>query len=240
MTRQVRIYKKQRQLDGRLREQLILDYSPVVSLVAKRILAKLPPGIELDDLISAGHIGLMDAISRYDPTMNNTLKTYAEHRIRGAILDELRATDWVPRSIRDKAKQFDDTIRNLQKELGRSPEASEIAARMSLPLRDWHRIRALLNPAIGPMEPQRISEIRVNAEPGNPEDAITRAGDRALLVRAIEKLSDRQRQVLALYYYEGLNLKEIGGLLGVTESRVSQIHGAALRGLRRILDGKSD
>src|SRR6187402_2538534 len=117
-------------VDGKLRDQLIMDYAPLIRFVAQRIAARLPSNIDIDDLISAGVIGLMDAIEKYDPSRDNKFKTYAEFRIRGAILDELRSQDWVPRSVRDKSKLLDKTMVQLESELGRAATDEEVAARL--------------------------------------------------------------------------------------------------------------
>src|SRR6478672_6812031 len=125
-------------VDGKLRDQLIMDYAPLIRFVAQRIAARLPSNIDIDDLISAGVIGLMDAIEKYDPTRDNKFKTYAEFRIRGAILDELRAQDWVPRSVRDKAKMLDRALIELETQLGRNASEEEIAGKLGMPLDDYH------------------------------------------------------------------------------------------------------
>src|SRR5436190_15246774 len=133
----VKRYKQDTQgVDGKLRDQLIMDYAPLIRFVAQRIAARLPSNIEIDDLISAGVIGLMDAIEKYDPSRDNKFKTYAEFRIRGAILDELRSQDWVPRSVRDKAKLLDRTMIKLEAELGRVAEDEEIAAALSMDMEE--------------------------------------------------------------------------------------------------------
>ena len=133
----VKRYKQDTQgVDGKLRDQLIMDYAPLIRFVAQRIAARLPSNIDLDDLISAGVIGLMDAIEKYDPSRDNKFKTYAEFRIRGAILDELRSQDWVPRSVRDKAKKVERTFARLEQELGRSATDVEVSEALDMPLQE--------------------------------------------------------------------------------------------------------
>ena len=134
----VKRYKQDTQgIDGKMRDQLIMDYSPLIRFVAQRIAARLPANIDIDDLSSAGVIGLMDAIEKYDPSRDNKFKTYAEFRIRGAILDELRAQDWVPRSVRDKAKMIERANTSLEQNLGRPPSHEEIAKELDMPLGDY-------------------------------------------------------------------------------------------------------
>lgn len=239
----VKRYKQDTQgVDGKLRDQLIMDYAPLIRFVAQRIASRLPSNIDIDDLISAGVIGLMDAIEKYDPSRDNKFKTYAEFRIRGAILDELRSQDWVPRSVRDKAKKIERTYAELEQRLGRTVSDSEICEAMGINLEDYYemiaKVKAVtllsIDELSGPNQQDRKSllECLENVGSKNPFTQLKSKGVRELLVRNIDDLPEKQKLVLSLYYYEDLNLKEIGRILEVTESRVSQLHTQAVEKLR--------
>lgn len=229
-------------VDGRLRDQLIMDYAPLIRFVAQRIAARLPSNIDIDDLISAGVIGLMDAIEKYDPSRDNKFKTYAEFRIRGAILDELRSQDWVPRSVRDKAKKIERMYAELEQKYGRPVSDSEISEALEMPLDEYQemltKVKAVtllsIDELTGPNQHDRKSllECLENVSSKNPFTQLKSKGVRDMLIRNIEDLPEKQRLVLSLYYYEDLNLKEIGKILEVTESRVSQLHTQAVEKLR--------
>lgn len=224
------------------KEELIKEYAPLIKFVAQKIAVRLPPNIELDDLISAGSIGLMDAIDKWDPTRDNKFKTYAEFRIRGSILDELRAQDWIPRSVRDKAKALDRTISALENELGRYPTEEEISAKLNMPIGEFHdlvnqvRPVSLLSiddqPTFSDSDKKSIANLLEGAKSGNPFNQLNVKVVKDVVAKAIEELPERQRLVLSLYYFEDLNLKEIGQVLRVTESRVSQLHAQAVTRLR--------
>lgn len=222
---------------------IIAEYAPLIKFIAQKISMRLPANIELDDLISSGVIGLMDAIDKYDQTRDNKFKTYAEFRIRGAILDELRAQDWVPRSIRDKAKALDRAATQLEADLGRIPEDQEVADYMEITIEEYH---ALVNQA-KPVSVLSIDEQAsysavdkksllsvVDTYKGgqNPFSQVSSKKTKKAIAKCIESLPERQRLVLSLYYYEDLNLKEIGKVLRVTESRVSQLHAQAVTKLK--------
>lgn len=239
----VKKYKQRKSgVDSKLRDQLIMDYAPLIRFVAQRISARLPSNIETDDLISAGVIGLMDAIEKYDPARDNKFKTYAEFRIRGAILDELRSQDWVPRSVRDKAKKIDKTYNFLEQKLGRSVSDSEISDQMGIDLSEYYdmvaKVKAVsllsvdeLNSS-GQGDKKNLLESLENISSKNPFALLDNKNVRELLMTTIEDLPEKQKLVLSLYYYEELNLKEIGKILNVTESRVSQLHTQAIEKLR--------
>ncbi len=229
-------------VDGKLRDQLIMDYAPLIRFVAQRIAARLPSNIDIDDLISAGVIGLMDAIEKYDPSRDNKFKTYAEFRIRGAILDELRSQDWVPRSVRDKAKKIEKTYAELEQKFGRAVSDTEISDALGVELDEYYdmiaKVKAVtllsIDELSGPNQHDRKSllESLENSNSKNPFTQLKSKGIRDLLVKNIEELPEKQKLVLSLYYYEDLNLKEIGKILDVTESRVSQLHTQAVEKLR--------
>jgi len=229
-------------VDGKLRDQLIMDYAPLIRFVAQRIAARLPSNIDIDDLISAGVIGLMDAIEKYDPSRDNKFKTYAEFRIRGAILDELRSQDWVPRSVRDKAKKIEKTYAELEQKFGRAVSDQELSAALGVDLSEYYdmvaKVKAVtllsIDELSGPNQQDRKSllECLENVGSKNPFTQLKSKGVRELLIKNIEELPEKQKLVLSLYYYEDLNLKEIGRILEVTESRVSQLHTQAVEKLR--------
>lgn len=232
-------------VDGKLRDQLIMDYSPLIRFVAQRIAARLPASIDIDDLTSAGVIGLMDAIEKYDPTRDNKFKTYAEFRIRGAMLDELRHQDWVPRSVRDKAKKIDRALTQLEQELGRVATEQEVADRLGITLQDYHDLSGKvktttllsIDDLVGPYynDKKTLLECLENPNSVNPIQHIKNKSMKDLLAKTIMDLPERQKLVLSLYYYEDLNLREIGKILSVTESRVSQLHSQALSKLKEKL-----
>lgn len=224
------------------KDQLIQEYAPLIRYIAQKIAVRLPSNIELDDLISAGVIGLMDAIDKYDPSRDNKFKTYAEFRIRGAILDELRAQDWVPRSIRDKAKLLDRTMVQLEADLGRSPTDEEIAKALNVSVDEFHDLVNQVRPVsllsiddsqtFSNTDKKSILNLLEGSKLNNPYNQLNIKTIKEVVARAIEELPERQRLVLSLYYYEDLNLKEIGQVLRVTESRVSQLHAQAVQRLR--------
>lgn len=229
-------------VDGKLRDQLIMDYAPLIRFVAQRIATRLPSNIDIDDLISAGVIGLMDAIEKYDPSRDNKFKTYAEFRIRGAILDELRSQDWVPRSVRDKAKRIEKTYAELEQKFGRAVSDTEISDALGVNLEEYYemiaKVKAVtllsIDELSGPNQHERKSllEVLESTTSKNPFTQLKSQAVRDILVKNIEDLPEKQKLVLQLYYYEDLNLKEIGRILEVTESRVSQLHTQAVERLR--------
>ncbi len=224
------------------KDKLVLEYAPLIKFIAQKIAVRLPSNIELDDLISSGVIGLMDAIDKYDPTRDNKFKTYAEFRIRGAILDELRAQDWVPRSVRDKAKLLDRTMIELEAELGRSASDEEVATRLNMTMDEFHDLVNQVRPVsvlsidesatFSNVDKKSIFNLLEATKLNNPFTQLNMKSVKDVVTRAIEDLPERQRLVLSLYYYEDLNLKEIGKVLRVTESRVSQLHAQAISRLR--------
>lgn len=239
----VKRYKQDTQgVDGKLRDQLIMDYAPLIRFVAQRIAARLPSNIDLDDLISAGVIGLMDAIEKYDPGRDNKFKTYAEFRIRGAILDELRSQDWVPRSVRDKAKRIEKTYAELEQQFGRPATDDELCAALGIDLEEYYemvsKVKSVTLLSVDELsggqhsDRKSLLELIENPNSKNPYSQLKSKGSRDILMKKIEELPEKQRLVLSLYYYEDLNLKEIGRILSVTESRVSQLHTQAVEKLR--------
>ena len=247
----LRKYKEEpKQITPAQKDQLILEYAPLIKFIAQKIAVRLPSNIELDDLISSGVIGLMDAIDKYDPTRDNKFKTYAEFRIRGAILDELRAQDWVPRSVRDKAKLLDRTVIELEAELGRSASDEEVSARLNMTMDEFYDLVNQVRPVsvlsiddsatFSNVDKKSILNLLEATKLNNPFTQLNMKSVKDIVTKAIEDLPERQRLVLSLYYYEDLNLKEIGKVLRVTESRVSQLHAQAIQRLRAKLSQTFD
>ena len=225
------------------REEVIKRYSPMIKYVANRIAMRLPPHIEVDDLISVGVLGLMDAISKYDSSRGAKFKTYAEFRVRGAILDELRAMDWVPRSIRQKASNVDKVVQTLQAKLSRSPEDEEVAKEMGLTLDQFHDtlnetksipIFSLEDLGIAKEsgEQQSLLDCLAGKADADPQTQIRLIELKEIIAKAIDALPEKERLMVSLYYYEELTMKEIGAVLEITESRISQIHSKAVYRLR--------
>ena len=224
------------------RTYMIEKFSPLIKFIAKRIAARLPANIELDDLISSGAIGLMDAIDKYDPTRDNKFKTYAEFRIRGAILDELRAQDWIPRSVREKAKLIDRTYMKLEREMGRLPKDEEIAKAIGLTIDQYYSLLAQVKSVsllsldeynnFTSSDKKSLLGLLEDYKTSNPYVQLNINTVKSIITEGIKALPENERLVLSLYYYEDLNLKEIGDVLSVTESRVSQLHSQAVIRLR--------
>jgi RNA polymerase sigma factor FliA len=225
------------------RERLILHYSPLVKFVAGRVAAGLPQNIEQSDLVSYGIFGLIDAIDKFDPGRGYKFETYAISRIKGAIIDELRSIDWVPRSVRAKARAIERAYSKLENELRRSPEDKEVATELGLTEDELATTLGQIS-FVGVVALDELlsagSERGSGATVGDtiagsghdPVAAFESEEMRQVLADAINRMPDRERLVLTLYYYEGLTLAEIGNVLGVTESRVCQIHTKAIFQLR--------
>ncbi len=227
------------------RDALLLEHLPTVRYLARRIHERLPQHVELDDLISAGVVGLIDASSKFDHTKKVQFKSYAQFRIRGAILDSLRTLDWSPRELRRKGRAVEEAIRGVTQRLGRVPSEQEIAGEMSLSLSDYQQLLGELKGLeIGSLHMERTEDSgdeELAYIPGSPdEDPLFRClqGEmKQRLADAIEELPEKERMVLTLYYFEELTMKEIGVTLGVVESRISQIHSSAVVRLRTALSG---
>ncbi|RBM05027.1 RNA polymerase sigma factor WhiG [Streptomyces sp. PT12] len=230
--------------DERLREQLILHYSPLVKYVAGRVSVGLPPNVEQADFVSSGVFGLIDAIEKFDPDRSIKFETYAITRIRGAMIDELRALDWIPRSVRQKARAIERAYATLEASLRRTPSEPEVAAEMGVSLDELHAVFSQLSLAnvvaleellhTGGEGGDRLSlmDTLEDTAADNPVEVAEDRELRRLLARAVNTLPEREKTVVTLYYYEGLTLAEIGEVLGVTESRVSQIHTKSVLQLR--------
>ena len=225
------------------RERLILHYAPLVKYVASRVATGLPASVDQADLVSYGMFGLIDALEKFDPGRGNKFETYAIPRIKGAIIDELRAMDWVPRSVRFKAREIEKAYSDLESLHKRGPTEKEVAARLGVTLRELHEVINQISfvqvlqldeiLSVGSDRGEQVSLLDTLADRGtDPTTALEGEETRGLLAAAINSLSEREKIVVTLYYFEGLTLAEIGEILGVTESRVCQIHTKAVGQLR--------
>lgn len=235
-------------LEGEERERLLTDQLPQVRYIARRIHERLPPHVQLEDLVHAGVVGLIDALQKYDASKHVQFGSYAKFRIRGAILDSLREMDWSPRDLRRKARRIEEAHNTLRSRLGRNPSEPELAAELGIDLRGLQLL-------LGEISGLEVGSLRVESQrDGQEEDLSEHLSDdseetplflclrsemKDLLARAITDLPEKERQVLALYYYEELTMKEVGIILGVGESRVSQIHSMAVIRLRARLSEMS-
>jgi len=228
-----------------IRDKLLVKYFPLVKYVAGKMMVTLPTSVDYEDLVSAGVIGLIGALDRFKPELGVKFETFVLPRIRGAILDELRKLDWAPRSLRSKARKFEQAISQLEKENGRSIAEHEIIERMEVSEKDFIALlRDINNASLVSLDGPGIEESdQINSmydliedkESGNPYKHIEKDEIMDLLVLTIERLPEQEKIVMALYYYEELTLREIGQVLNITESRVSQIHSKAIGSLRNHL-----
>src|SRR5580693_8188091 len=224
-------------------ERVLLEHLPIVRFLARRIHERLPQHVEIEDLVSAGVVGLMDAFAKFDPAKKVQFRSYAQFRIRGAILDSLRTLDWSPRELRRKGRAVEEAIRVLTARAGRAPAENEIAAEMGLGLEEYQQLLGNLKGLeIGTLHMERnedSGEEELAYVPGRPEeDPLFRCLRGELedrLAESINQLPDRERLVMTLYYYEEMTMREIGLALGVVESRVSQVHASAVVHLRAAL-----
>jgi len=224
-------------------EKLLLEHLPIVRFLARRIHEKLPQHVEIEDLVSAGVVGLMDAFTKFDPRKKVQFRSYAQFRIRGAILDSLRMLDWSPRDLRRKGRAVETAIGILTGRLGRAPNETEIAKELELSLDDYQALLGdLKGLEIGTLHVEHnedSGEEELAYVPGRPDEdplfCCLRGELKENLAGAIENLPERERLVMTLYYYEELTMREIGLALGVVESRVSQIHSSAVVHLRAAL-----
>src|SRR5438876_11693220 len=219
------------------REEVLRRHLPLVRRVVQRLAARKPPHIELDDLVSWGIVGLLDAIGKYDPKKEAAFSTYAQFRIRGAILDHLRSLDWVPRSVRQKASLIEKVSRQLEGTLGRPPLEEEIASELGVSLDAYQelltkvgemRLFSLEDLGFGGGEERFSFERAIEEGDADPLGTLLTRERVAIVTEAIRRLPERERTVVTLYYHEELTLKEVAGVLGLTESRVSQLHSQAV------------
>jgi RNA polymerase sigma factor for flagellar operon FliA len=231
-----------------VRDRLILTYAPLVKFVAGRVGASLPSHVDEQDLVSYGLLGLIGAIERFDPDREIKFETFAMARIRGAIIDELRSLDWVPRSVRTRARQIERAIAALEKELMRAPTDAEIAKKLGVTEEELDdslleisrssvgALDELWSPSPGGDAIALIDTIEDESGP-DPELSLEQTEIKEALAESISELPEREKLVVTLYYYEELTLREIGEVLGVTESRVSQLHTKAILRLKAHLSG---
>ncbi|MCG6143087.1 RNA polymerase sigma factor WhiG [Leptospira bandrabouensis] len=229
--------------DAEIRSYLVEKYSPLVKHVAGRIAIGMPQNVEFEDLVSYGVFGLLDAIEKFDPSREIKFKTYAMTRIRGSIFDELRSVDWIPRSIRQKAKQLENIIAMLENKEGKKVEDEEIAKELGVSMEEYNSLLAKLSGTslvslndiwfLGD-ENDEVSFMETLESPMNmnPDNIIEKEEIKNVIVEAIQSLPEKEKKVIVLYYYEDLTLKEIGEVLEVTESRISQLHTKAVARLR--------
>jgi RNA polymerase sigma factor for flagellar operon FliA len=224
------------------RDRLILQYSPLVKYVAGRVSVGLPASIEHGDLVSYGMFGLIDAIEKFDLGKGVKFETYAIARIKGAIIDELRSIDWIPRSVRAKARDVEKALATLEVRLRRTPTEEELASELGVGIKELRQMLtqvslvsvAALDESLGGEESERQALVDTLQDPkaADPQANYEDIEMRALLAKAINRMTEREKTVLVLYYFEGLTLAQIGQVLGVTESRVCQMHTKAVLGLR--------
>jgi RNA polymerase sigma factor FliA len=226
-------------------ERLLLEHLPIVRFLARRIHERLPQHVDIEDLVSAGVVGLMDAFTKFDPKKKVQFRSYAQFRIRGAILDSLRVLDWSPRDLRRKGRAVEEAIRALTARLGRAPGDTEIAAELEMSIEEYQQLLGNLKGLeIGTLHLERnedSGEEELAYVAGRPEEdplfCCMRGELEKRLANAIGDLPERERMVMTLYYYEEMTMREIGLVLGVVESRVSQIHSSAVVRLRAALKG---
>ncbi|HEY6896970.1 MAG TPA: RNA polymerase sigma factor FliA [Rhodocyclaceae bacterium] len=226
------------------REQLVRQYAPLVKRIAYHLMAKLPASVQLEDLIQNGMIGLLDALGRYEEGLGAQFETYAVQRIRGAMLDGLRENDWLPRGVRREMRRVEVVIQRLEHENGRPPTEKELAGALDMSLEDYQK---LLQEARGHQlvyledmsdgDGDDFLEHHAAGSSPDPLALLEDANMRAALVRAIAALPEREKLMMALYYEQDLNLREIGEVMGVTESRVCQLHSQAIARLRAAMSG---
>ncbi len=226
-----------------LRDRLVRQYMPLVKYVAGKIAVGLPASMEFDDLVGFGQFGLLDAINRYDPVKGVKFKTYAVTRIRGAIFDEMRQLDWVPRSVRQKSREIEDTISELESKLGRTATDAEIAQKLNLSEDEYHQtiMKVSASSIISLNDVWSSGDESDNLLVGdtieapsslNPDVQVEREEIRKVIIQAINELPEKEKMVIVLYYHEDLTFKEIGQVLEVSESRISQLHTKANLRLR--------
>lgn len=226
------------------REQLVQRFVPLVKRIAYHVLARLPASVQVDDLIQNGMLGLLDAISRYEEGLGAQFETYATQRIRGAILDGLRDSDWLPRQVRRDLRRIETAVAQLEHELGRGPSEGELAQRLGVSLNDYqHMLQDARGHQLLHLEDlfeeggEDFLDRHVADDSKDPLQLLEDQNLKLALVKAIEELPDREKLMMALYYEQELNLREIGEVMGVTESRVCQLHSQAVARLRAKIIG---
>lgn len=228
-----------------LENDLVNRYLPLVKSVVGRIAINLPTHVPREDLHSVGMMGLLQAIRNYDPGNTASLESYARHRIRGAVLDELRRIDWVPRSVHDKSKVVQKAIAKLEQQLGRIPTAKEVAKELKIPINDYESLLEKIKPATfisldsasTPDSEQEETIAVPDDRAKDPQDEASKREMIRIVADRINELPDNMRKVLGFYYFENMRLREIAEIFGVTESRICQIHSQAILSLRALVKG---
>jgi RNA polymerase sigma factor for flagellar operon FliA len=226
------------------RDQIVLDHLPLVKAIAIRVHENLPVHVDLDDLIHAGVLGLFDAVAKYDAAKNVAFRSYAKHRVKGAILDSLRDMDWASRDLRKRQKQVDLVTRDLSAKLGRVPMEGEVAEEMGLSMDRWRRMLVelrtvgVVSGSTGPDQDRDLTQEFPAAPDFRPDRMCERDELKTTLARAIGTLPERYQKVVFLYYTNDLTMREIGEMLGVNESRISQIHKTALKKMAVVLQSE--
>ena len=236
--------RRKAKVSQQVRDQIVLDHLPLVKCIAIRVHENLPVHVDLDDLIHAGVMGLFDAVTKYDGAKNVVFHAYAKHRIKGAILDSLRQLDWASRDLRKRQKKVDATVRELSTKLGRTPSDTEVAQEMGVGLERWRRMQMEMR-TVGPVsstpapdqEGERTQEFAEKPD-YQPDHIVEHKELQSTLARAIGTLPARYQKVVSLYYTDDMTMKEIGNVLGVNESRVSQIHKTALLKMQAALQSE--
>jgi len=234
-------YKKAK--SSAIRDKFIRQYMPLVKYVAGKLAVGLPSSVEYDDLVGFGQFGLLDAIEKFDPDKNVKFKTYAVTRIRGAIFDELRQLDWIPRSVRQKSKEIEDTISDLEAKLGRTASDTEIAKQLGVTEDEYHQtVMKVSGTSVlsvsdvwysgNDNDHLSIGDSIESPSSLNPDVIVEREEIRRVITQAINELPEKEKMVIVLYYHEDLTFKEIGQVLDVSESRISQLHSKANLRLR--------
>lgn len=225
------------------KEHSVLDYAPLVKRIAYQLMSKLPSSVEMDDVIQSGMMGLLDALKRYNGGNGAQFETYATQRIKGAILDELRSTDWVPRSLRREMRRIEFAIRQAQQKFGRHPTEIEIARELNISLDAYQQLllesrgaQLLYCEDLHEAESDFFERAEFGGE-NDPEDLLHNERFKSSLSLAIDKLPERERLIMGLLYEQELNLREAGEVIGVSESRVSQLHSQAIARLRSLMSG---
>jgi len=230
------------------KNQVLLQHAPLVKRLAYQLKARLPSNVEVDDLIQAGMMGLLDAVNRYEETHGAQFETYAVQRIRGAMLDELRGMDWLPRNVRQDMRKIETALSDLQQQLGRPPTEAEVAQHMHLSLSDYqdklsesggHQLVYYEDFQDQSDEGESFLERYMVDENGDPLSGLLEDGFRLALIDAIDSLPEREKILMGLYYEQEMNLKEIGAVMGVSESRVSQLHSQAIARIRASLRSRA-
>lgn len=237
------MYNATGQLD---KEQLVTHFAPLVKRIAAHLMARLPSSVQIEDLVQNGMIGLLDAIGRFETGHGAQFETYAVQRIRGAMLDGLRENDWLPRSLRRDMRRIEQMIARLEQERGRQPTETELAEALDMPLPDYQRVlqearghQILYFEDFSDEGDEDFLERHFVDDSANPLNLLEDLGVRQALVSAIDALPEREKLMMALYYEQDLNLREIGEVLGVTESRVCQLHSQAIARLRSRVVGEN-